>query len=193
MTQIPAGTKFVGIGATVPTPENRSSQNNAFQEVYTLEDLQDSIVGSDYTETIVNILPTETTYSDGRPLVASGILAMGTSPIELLPQPGANKYYDWYAIVEYTFNTEGYSVLSNYVLGTSNTFEGGTIQLNFLGTENIACILRPSPSVVSPEATYFGVQMNDSIVFTTWGSDNPTLGDGTMRVKIYHKTITFGA
>lgn len=135
--------------------------------------------GFEYAETIVNISSAQ-------------ILAMGTTPIELLPAAGANKYYDWYAIVEYTFNTGGYSVISNYVLGTSNTFEGGTIQLNFLGTENIACILRPSPSVVSTEATYFGVQMNDSIVFTTWGSDNPTNGDGTLRVKIYHKTITFG-
>lgn len=39
MTAIPTGTKFVGIGASVPTPENRSSQNNAFQEVYTIDDI----------------------------------------------------------------------------------------------------------------------------------------------------------
>lgn len=35
MPQIPSGTKFIGIGASVPTPENKSSQNNGFQEVYT--------------------------------------------------------------------------------------------------------------------------------------------------------------
>ncbi len=39
MAQVPAGTKFVGIGANVPTPENRSSQNNAFQDVYTIADI----------------------------------------------------------------------------------------------------------------------------------------------------------
>jgi hypothetical protein len=39
MTNIPQGTKFIGIGASVPTPENRSSQNNAFQEVYTIQDI----------------------------------------------------------------------------------------------------------------------------------------------------------
>ncbi len=44
MTQIPSGTKFVGIASTVPTPENRSSQNNAFQEVYTLADIQESVL-----------------------------------------------------------------------------------------------------------------------------------------------------
>lgn len=43
MAQVPAGTKFVGIGANVPTPENKSSQNNAFQEVYTLEDIAGSM------------------------------------------------------------------------------------------------------------------------------------------------------
>jgi hypothetical protein len=48
MTQIPQGTKFIGIGASVPTPENRSSQNNAFQEVYTIQDIVgDSISGGE--------------------------------------------------------------------------------------------------------------------------------------------------
>jgi len=44
MAQVPAGTKFVGIGANVPTPENKSSQNNAFQEVYTIEDIGGSLI-----------------------------------------------------------------------------------------------------------------------------------------------------
>ena len=43
MPQVPIGTKFVGISANVPTPENKSSQNNAFQEVYTIEDIAGSI------------------------------------------------------------------------------------------------------------------------------------------------------
>jgi hypothetical protein len=43
MPQVPIGTKFVGISANVPTPENRSSQNNAFQDVYTLEDIGSSL------------------------------------------------------------------------------------------------------------------------------------------------------
>jgi hypothetical protein len=48
MTNIPQGTKFIGIGASVPTPENRSSQNNAFQEVYTIQDIVgDSISGGE--------------------------------------------------------------------------------------------------------------------------------------------------
>ena len=42
MTAIPTGTKFVGIGASVPTPENKSSQNNSFQEVYTIDDISNS-------------------------------------------------------------------------------------------------------------------------------------------------------
>jgi hypothetical protein len=38
--------------------------------------------GSDYTETIVNISSAQ-------------ILAMGTTPIELLPAPGVGKYYEF--------------------------------------------------------------------------------------------------
>lgn len=39
MTQIPSGTKFVGISSNVPTPENRSSLSNSYQEIYTIEDI----------------------------------------------------------------------------------------------------------------------------------------------------------
>jgi hypothetical protein len=39
MTQIPSGTKFIGISSNVPVPENRSSLSNSYQEVYTIDDI----------------------------------------------------------------------------------------------------------------------------------------------------------
>jgi hypothetical protein len=39
MTQIPSGTKFIGISSDVPVPENRSSLSNSYQEVYTIDDI----------------------------------------------------------------------------------------------------------------------------------------------------------
>jgi hypothetical protein len=42
-------------------------------------------------------------------------------------------------------------------------------------------------------AAYLSFEANRSIIITTYNGDDPLLGDGTLRVKIYHKTITFGA
>jgi hypothetical protein len=39
---IPSGTKFVGINPNFPTAERKSAQNNAAQEVYTIEDILES-------------------------------------------------------------------------------------------------------------------------------------------------------
>jgi hypothetical protein len=39
MTAIPSGTKFIGISPNVPTPENRSSLSNSYQETYTIDDI----------------------------------------------------------------------------------------------------------------------------------------------------------
>lgn len=51
MSNIHSGTKFIGIGTSVPTPENRSSQNNGFQEVYTIDGIIGNYLSSgDYLE-----------------------------------------------------------------------------------------------------------------------------------------------
>jgi hypothetical protein len=42
MAVIEEGTQFIGVSANVPIPENKSSQNNSFQEVYTIEDISNS-------------------------------------------------------------------------------------------------------------------------------------------------------
>jgi hypothetical protein len=39
MPTIPSGTKFIGISPNVPTPENRSSLSNSYQEIYTIDDI----------------------------------------------------------------------------------------------------------------------------------------------------------
>jgi len=42
MAGIDEGTQFIGIPKGVPIPENKSAQNNSFQEVYTLADISNS-------------------------------------------------------------------------------------------------------------------------------------------------------
>lgn len=137
---------------------------------------------SEYTETIVNISSAQ-------------ILAMGTTPIELLPAPGAGIYYDIDKIIlEYTHNTTPYSITSDFIfiamLGNIN------INTSFLqGTSNYVYVTRWS--------TYFDINdggfavtppsgINQNLRISTDGTVSGA-GNGTLRVKIYHKTITFGS
>jgi hypothetical protein len=165
----------------------------------TVEDLANQIGGgSEYTETIVNITPTETTYSDGRPLVASGILAMGTTPIELLPAPGVGMYYDYYGFIEGSITACDLGG-TNVLVGDLNNYGGTMIGIfSFQNMNNKVAKFGNDPVIVeaiglgnSPSTQTYA--LNTPIVMTTNLNTNPVSVTGTLRVKIYHKTITFGA
>lgn len=50
MAVIEEGTQFIGVSANVPIPENKSSQNNSFQEVYTIDDISNYAISSSTIE-----------------------------------------------------------------------------------------------------------------------------------------------
>jgi hypothetical protein len=140
--------------------------------------------GSDYTETIVNISSAQ-------------ILAMGTTPIELLPAPGVDKYYDIDKIVlEYTHVTTGYNnggILINNLGGSAWSL---TVSNEFLDWGNNTFIICDTNSISQVDLNSGTIVLNPNdinIALTLSSNSNPTDGDGTLRVKIYHKTITFGA
>lgn len=185
MAIIPAGTKFIGIGASVPTPENKSSQNNGFQEVYTIEDLQESVGGSEYTETIVDISSEE-------------ILAMGTTPIELLPAAGVGKYYDINKMLfEFTYGNTVYAIdgVDPEYITFSGAASGAVASISpdvIISPNNYYLIINNTflDSNLQLQGNY---TLDQPLTMTTGNGQNFINGDGTLRVKIYHKTITFGA
>jgi uncharacterized protein YegL len=136
--------------------------------------------GSDYTETIVNISSAQ-------------ILAMGTTPIELLPAAGAGKYYDIdKVVIEYTHVSTAYT--SNYIMLINDG--GNPLSYSQFSNSNSFVELTLNQTFVDVVEGVGLSQMNtlnQALVLTTYDGVSPTLGDGTMRVKIYHKTITFGA
>jgi hypothetical protein len=139
--------------------------------------------GSDYTETIVNISSAQ-------------ILAMGTTPIELLPAPGVDKYYDIDKIIlEYTHVTTVYTLAGDRninIFGNFGSYLTDIYSSILSSNYNSACIVELG-NYSSDIASAGGYQaLNDNIQMYISGG-NPTGGDGTLRVKIYHKTITFGA
>ena len=142
-----------------------------------------------YTETIIDISSAE-------------ILTMGTNPVVLLPAPGVGKYYEVRNVhIEFTAG------LSNYTLG------GGTIPYIFISLNAVANMFLQKAFITTSgnkmfnfnhfeggldtlnvlNYQYNGTAENKAVEFKTWSNINPANGDGTLRVKIYHKTITFGA
>jgi hypothetical protein len=186
------GTKFLGVDSSVPTPENRSSQANGLSSMVTIEEIAEKVGNiNGYTETIVDISSAQ-------------ILAMGTTPIELLPAAGVGMYYDIDKIIIESEGTDNYvfdagSYLQIYG-GEYNSYTRSQIlkPLDYDG-KAVAFPKRDMSTYLSQENYgMVGVGGISEVLQITYYSDsgitpNPTLGNGTLRVKIYHKTITFGA
>jgi hypothetical protein len=151
-------------------------------------------LGGGYEEVIVNISSAQ-------------ILAMGDTPIELLPAPGENKYYDIEKIVfEYTFNSipyegarfirmvggyesswlsgEFYFDLSNGVLIHNSH---GDIHKYDSQSDSQIIITRKSNSINESISLQAGDE--DGLEFS---ASNPTNGDGALRAIIKYKVRTFG-
>lgn len=129
----------------------------------------------------------------------SGILGMGTVPIELLPAPAAGTYYDWEVRLEHTHVTTGYTLTGDiYVCGGLASYYGAYLSNWASGGSNQWVIMRPSPDFLGTVGaddypTYSGQGLADSLVLTTLNGTDPTLGDGTWRAIITYTVRTFGA
>lgn len=138
-----------------------------------------------FTETIIEVSSAE-------------ILAMGTSPIELLPAPGANKYYEFdKIIVENLFNTTAYSLADGvvYIAGINGNSVEFDIHPSIItsNTSSVAILKQYNSFSVIEEGGQIGVDyLNGGLIMTTWNASNPTLGDGTLRILIYSKIRTIG-
>jgi hypothetical protein len=163
----------------------------------TIDDLANNTASSDYTETIVTIEENITSYSDGRPDVNTGILSMGTSPIELLPNAGVGKYYDIDKIIlEYQYGTAQYVSPDLVMTSSGTTWAFIYSQYNFLsGDQDFwTKVVQPCEYNSTDQITVsYSELLNKNLLLTTYTEVNPTGGDGRLRVKIYYKTNTFGA
>lgn len=150
-----------------------------------VSELQDNPSGGG-TTTVVNISSAQ-------------ILSMGTTPIELLPAPGAGKYYDWELILEYNHITTPYANIA----GTNDLFfnSGGdstAFPVWILAqTEDVygfvSCRQGYQADVNISYNTGQVLTLNTPLTLTTSMATNPTIGDGTLRVIITYTLRTFGA
>jgi len=120
------------------------------------------------------------------------ILAIGTTPIELLPTLAAGQYYDFKIITEYTYGTVAYTNSdANWLVLT----DGGTQKLAPLLNLNGITGNRVNISTHNSnnfEVLVSAIEPTHGIYLTTAAAGNPTLGDGTIKVKISYTIKTFG-
>ena len=131
------------------------------------------------------------------------ILAMGSTPIELLPVAGAGNYYDIDKVrIEYNGGAAAYANITEQVIviGSSNLYGTvGWLESSFLTstTDAAASFSRAGIEVyvagLNSAVAIPLVEMNENIIMTTYDSSNPTLGNGTMRAIITYTVRTFGA
>jgi hypothetical protein len=152
--------------------------------------------GSVNSSEVANPYPAPTTVEVD--ISSAQILAMGSTPIELLPAAGAGKYYDIESIIfEYNYITSNYTTTSDYLTIKYGSYEFGFVS-SFIKTssfDSFAIISRtPSLSidpVFVPATAFF--PLNSGVTIETFDTDDPTNGDGTIRVIITYTTRTFGA
>jgi hypothetical protein len=178
----PSGTIFLSFTEYTGTLQEVIEQ--LVVEIYNnnniLSGLKSELKASQYTETIVNI-------------TSAQILAMGTNPIELLPAAGVNSYYDIDKIImEFSIGTTPYVFAA---LDTLRVFGYGVFDADIITSAPFDFSFNPNGKEISPNdiATGQFSFINFPITLSTVSGVNPTLGNGKLRVKIYHKKITFEA
>jgi hypothetical protein len=140
--------------------------------------------GSEYTETIVNISSAQ-------------ILALNSGNEIVLPDLEVGKYYDWHMFIEYNYNTTPFAAgnllevsyngnFDSIKIIPIDLFEGGLFYISpeYYARDNSQYLLNYAKLI----------PLNKGLIITkSQLSSTLADGNGTLRVKIYHKTITFGA
>ena len=122
------------------------------------------------------------------------ILAMGSTPVSILPAAGVGKYYEWNMLLEYNHVSTAYTISDLYLYLDAPFVLIGKSLISSAGNKYVHM---SSNSVDSSESTAgvaykFPSTLNQPVNLSTYDSNDPTLGDGTILVKIWYKVKTFG-
>ena len=119
------------------------------------------------------------------------------TPVELLPAIGGSFYYEFKMLLEYTGGTTGYTIGTNEALALGQ-FDGGLTNnvtetaLSYLATNDIVDGVISVDDTVFNEGSLGKIIPGQNIALTTSGGSTPTLGDGTIKAKIWYTIRAFG-
>jgi len=142
----------------------------------------------DLIDSTPNILEDNLTKYVKVELSSVDILALNTSPKELIPAPGAGKMLVPDLIIVYLqYGTSTYvSGSLNFKLGGSSTSATPFNSINITQTEDYIEWKPAEKDEVNPTSTYY---LNQPFTLLQ-SSTNPTVGDGTLTLHIWYKEIT---
>jgi len=178
---IPPGTKFHGVSASVDTTDRGSASRDALRDAYTIEDFG-------------NPLSVTTTLSP------SQILALDTTPVEVIPAQGAGKSIlvvsAWMKLL---FNSVPYQFMNQTEIGLSTMpFDH---ENNYYFTQS-NFIVSNSPSINSSSDvwvlsntgklnTWTSAPLLENTPLSLYSSQAPVslVGDSDVQFKVYYKIV----
>jgi len=153
------------------------------------------ILNSDLT--FLDSLPStvvESSYAE-IPVSSAEILAL-PSTITLLAEPGAGLYYEIIlAVLEYNHVATPYTTAATDYLEIAAGGDNYTCQISVIKSANdqLAIVKSTENVDAANEVVYSQAQsLNLACELTSWDGTSPTLGDGTLLVKIWYNIRTFG-
>lgn len=151
--------------------------------VYTGDPSQ-NVAGSSYKAELNQIASTVGGYQYYSAVtISSGeTLTLFTFPIEILPAPGANKYYDFKVYFEYYYGTTTY--VSNTIILVDNTNKRVSKEFYIEGSDNVIL-------VSNMDTQQNLTTVNSNLLLSTTVSD-PNGGDGSLKIKIWYNVVDFG-
>lgn len=126
------------------------------------------------------------------------ILSMGSSPIELLPDPGVDKYYRIHnMLIEGTGRTVSYvfgAGTESLLIGVAGG-EYGYVTRNIVNSVNAVSTVSPSAYLTTTNNYVYSdrYEANTAIQLTTDDGSDLTTGDGVLFVKIWYDVRTLGS
>jgi hypothetical protein len=147
-------------------------------------DTSQNSAGSSYKAELNQIAPIIGGYQyySAVTITSGEILTLFSSPVEILPSPGTNKYYDFKVYFEYTYNSSTYT--SNTIFLIDNSNKRVSKEFYIEGSDNV--ILVSNMDTQSNLTT-----VNSNLLLSTTVSD-PTSGDGDLKIKIWYNIVDFG-
>lgn len=159
---------------------------------------QDTAKYSDLNK-IVTEINTKNGYNNYTEVVISSadILALGSFPKSLLPSAGIGKYYECKVILEFIPGSSLYTFINDFItLNLSNTYIVNINRSLIIGSSELVVTINDfainSPDTVNGLVRRDPMAIGSFLQLTTYNGTNPTVGNGTIRAKIWYNIRKFG-
>jgi len=160
---------------------------NSLVHIVNTNDISQSSTGSSYKANLGQVADAIGGYQyySAVTITSAQTLTLSSTPVELLPAPGAGNYYDAKFIIEYTFNTTPYVTIRPLAItdGTNISYE--CFNLSSYGSDTI--FIYQSMLGVTGDGFF-----SNSPLYITNQIVDPTSGDGSLLVKIWYSIRTVG-